>query len=125
MPFRKKMILLLLMLVFFVLILIIDPVKADALESMQTNLNMSIADIIMIIVSCGCIVIGAIDARIAIFCAFLLYASCFIAFTLATEEGISGFNPYYSGVAMMLCFVIVVLLLLISYKKANTPINVV
>lgn len=114
-----------LILFFIVLILSVSSVKADAIETMQTNLNMSIADIIMIIASGGIIVIAAFDARIAVMCAFIIYASMFITFTLATEEGISGFNPYYSGLAMMICFIILCLCLLISYKKTNTPLNVV
>lgn len=99
-------------------------VQADAVETISDNLNMSIADIIMIVVSCGIIVISALDARIAVMCAFLIYCSLFILFTLMTEEGMSGFNPYYSGVAMMLCFVVICLSLLISYKKGNTPMTV-
>jgi len=122
MSYRKSLFLLLFLLLF---ILSISNVKADALETLQTNLNMSISDIIMIIASCGIVVITAFDARIAVMCAFLIYASIFIVFTLATEEGTSGFNPYYSGVAMMLCFVILCLGLLISYKKSNMPMNVV
>jgi len=100
-------------------------VNADAVETLQNNLNMSVADIILLIISCGCIVIGAFDSRIAIMCAFLLYAILFIVFTLATDEGHAGFNPYFAGLAMMVCFVVLCLMLLISYKKTNTPYNVV
>lgn len=120
MSYKKTMFLA--VLIYF---LFVSTVKADALDTMETNLNMEISDVIMIVLSCAIIVIGALDARIAIMCAFLLYTSVFILFTLATEEGIAGFNPYYSGVAMMMCFVIVCLMLLISYKKSNTPYNVV
>ena len=115
----------LLLVFFFLLLLFVSSVKADAVETVTDNLNMSIADIIMIVVSCGIIVIVALDARIAVMCAFLIYTSLFILFTLMTDEGMSGFNPYYSGVAMMLCFVILVLGLLISYKKGSTPMSVV
>lgn len=120
----RKLVFLLFMMSFLLTITMVSTVKADAVERLETNLNMSVSDVVMIIISCGVIVIGAFDARIAIMCALLLYASAFIVFTLATEEGFSGFNPYYSGVAMMLCFVVLCLSLLISYKKGNTPMHV-
>lgn len=120
----RKLVFLLFLISFLLTITAVSTVKADAIERLETNLNMSISDIIIILLSCGIVVIGAFDARIAIMCALLLYASAFIVFTLATEEGYSGFNPYYSGVAMMLCFVILCISLLISYKKGNTPMQV-
>ena len=109
----------------FSLFLFMNSVEADAVETITDNLNMGLADIIMLVVTCGIIVISALDARIAVMCALLIYTSLFILFTLMTEEGMTGFNPYFSGVAMMLCFVVLCLSLLISYKKANTPYNVV
>lgn len=96
-------------------------VCGDALETMQNNLGVSVADIIMLILTGGIIVIVAFDARIALMIAFLLYASLFIVFTSATEAGYIGFNPYFSGVAMMGCFVLLALSLLVTYKKTNTP----
>lgn len=127
MSYRKLTPYLILSYVILLLILSLSTsnAKADAIETIQDNLNMAIADIIMIVVSCGIIVISAFDARIAVMCAFLIYASIFILFTLITEEGMTGFNPYFSGVAMMLCFVVLCLGLLVTYKKGNTPINVV
>ena len=119
----KKILFLMLFLLFF--IFSFNVVSADAIETMEDNLQVSIADIIMIIVSCGLVVMIAFDARIALMCALLIYTGIFILFTLAVEEGYSNFNPYFSGVAMMLCFVILCLSLLISYKKGNTPYNVV
>ena len=116
---RKILLLMLLML------LAVVTVQADAITTMETNLNMSIADIIMVILSGGIVIVGALDARVALMFAFLIYTSVFILFTLVTEEGIAGFNPYYSGVAMMVCFVLLCLMLLVSYKKANTPLGVV
>lgn len=113
-----------LLLMLFTLFAVIT-VKADAISTMETNLNMSIADVIMVVVSGGIVIVGALDARIALMFAFLVYTSIFILFTLVTEEGITGFNPYYSGVAMMVCFVLLCLMLLVSYKKANTPLGVV
>lgn len=107
------------------IILLCSCVNGDAIERMQTNLNMELSDVIMIGISCGIIVICAFDPRIALMIAFLLYASIFILFTLITEEGISGFNPYYSGVAMMICLVVLCLSLLITHKKVTTPYNVV
>lgn len=98
---------------------------ANPVERIEENLNMGAADIIMFIVSGGCIIIVALDARIALMCALLIYTSLFILFTLLTEEGISGFNPYVSGVAMMVCFVVICVSLLITYKKSNTPYGVV
>lgn len=114
-------------LLFFLIqiILVCNCVNADAIERMQTNLNMELSDVIMIGVSCGIIVICAFDARIALMIAFLLYASIFILFTLITEEGIAGFNPYYSGLAMMICLVILCLSLLITHKKVTTPYSVI
>ena len=118
----KKNIMLLMLLSF--LLLFSFSVCADSVENIETNLQMSIADIIMIIVSGGIVIITAFDARIALMCAFLIYASLFILFTLMTEEGMTGFSPYYSGVAMMVCFVIICLSLLVTYKKSNTPYGV-
>lgn len=112
----------LLMLLFFAAIIALSlNVSASSIDTFEANLQMSVADIIMIILSCGIIVIAAVEARIALMCAFLIYGGLFILFTFMTEEGMSGFNPYYSGVAMMVCFVIICLSLLITYKKANTP----
>lgn len=108
-----------------ILLLFCSSCSATAINTIENNLDMSIADIIMIIVSCGIIIIIAFDARIALMCALLLYTSIFILYTTITEEGISGFNPYYSGVAMMVCFIVLCLSLLITYKKSNTPLNVV
>lgn len=121
----KKIIFILFMMGFSFTVLTVNIVKADAIDTMSDNLDMSMADVIMVVLSCGIVVIAAAEVRIAIMCAFLLYGSLFIVFTLATQEGISNFDPYYSGVAMMLTFVILVLSLLISYKKVNTPMNVV
>lgn len=116
-----KKIMFLTVLIYF---LFVSTVEANAMETMSTNLNMGISDIIMVVLSCSLVVIGALDARIALMCAFLLYTAVFILFTLATEEGISGFNPYASGVAMMMCFVILCLMLLVTYKRSNTPYQV-
>ena len=112
---------------FIVSIVLVFNVTAQTkgIDNLEETLQMTIADIIMIIISGGIIVLIAFDARIALMLAFLLYASMFILFTLLTEEGFSNFNPYYSGVAMMLCFVLICLSLLITYKKSNTPYNVV
>lgn len=106
---------------FFVISLTAPLVCADATDNIETNLGASVSDIIMIIVSCGVIVLCAFDLRIALMLAFLLYASLFIVFSLATEVGYDGFNPYYAGVAMMACFVLLALSLLITYKKVNSP----
>ena len=115
---RYKKIFLLLLLTIFVF----SPVVCgNALEKISNNLGVSAADIILIILTGGIIVFAALDVRIALMLAFLLYASVFIVFTLATEEGYTGFNPYYSGVAMMCCFVLLALSLLITYKKTNSP----
>jgi len=111
---------------FLLFFMVFSPVvSSDAIENIENNLGVSIANIIIIILSCGIFVITAFDARIALMIAFLLYASLFIVFTLATEEGYEGFNPYFSGVAMMVCFVLLALSLLITYKKTNTPPHVV
>lgn len=96
-------------------------VQSNAISTMENNLGVNISDIILIILTGGIIVIVAFDARIALMLAFLLYASLFIVFTLATEAGYSGFDPYFSGVAMMACFVLLALSLLVTYKKANSP----
>jgi len=117
---QSKAILLLFMMIGFSICLF-SNVSANALDTMETNLGMSIADIIMIVISAGCIIFVAVDARIALMIALLLYTGVFVLFTLATEEGYGNFNPYYSGVAMMLCFVVICLSLLISYKRGNTP----
>lgn len=122
MLFKKILILLAIVLLF---LMISTTCSGDAIERIENNLKVTIADIIMIIASCGIIVVGAFDTRIAIMFAFLLYTVIFIVFTLATEEGYENFNPYFSGLAMMVCFIILCLMLLVSYKKANTPLNVV
>lgn len=98
---------------------------ANPVEQIEENLDMSIADVIMIVVSCGIVIIVAFDVRIALMCALLIYSSIFIVFTLLTEEGFENFNPYFSGIAMMLCFVVLCVSILITYKKSNTPYNVV
>jgi len=98
---------------------------ANPVERIEENLNMSVADILTMVVSCGIVIIVAFDARIALMCALLSYTSLFIVFTFLTDEGFSNFNPYYTGVAMMVCFVIICASLLITYKKSNTPFNVV
>ncbi|GAG87364.1 unnamed protein product [marine sediment metagenome] len=72
MLFKK---ILLLSLFLLVLVLSMGTVNASAIDTMQENLNMEVADIMMIVVSCGIIVIVAFDARIALMCAFLIYAS--------------------------------------------------
>ncbi len=115
-----------LFILFFLGFLVFSPlVSCDAVGSIEDNLGASVADIVIIVLSCGIFVITAFDARIALMIAFLLYASVFIVFTLATEAGYEGFNPYYSGVAMMVCFVLLSLALLVTYKKTNMPPNLV
>lgn len=116
MLFRKILILFLL-----IITICVTSCEAATYNKVEENLDMSIADIILIIVSCGIIIITALDVRIALMCALLIYTGIFIVFTYLTEEGFSNFNPYYSGLAMMLCFVILCLGLLITYKKSNTP----
>lgn len=112
-------------LVLMLVLMCANVVSADAVDTMEENLSLSIHDIIMLIITCASLIVVALDARIALMFALMLYTSVFILFTLVTEEGIAGFNPYFSGTAMMLCFVVLCLSLLITYKKGNTPYNVV
>jgi len=119
--YRKRIVLLLMLFALSIVLVFNVEAQTKGIDNLEETLQMSIADIIMIIISGGIIVITAFDLRIALMLAFLLYASMFILFTLMTEEGFSNFNPYYSGVAMMLCFVMLVLMLLVTYKKSNTP----
>lgn len=121
----KRFILLVSLLLVCNLLILIDQAAADPVETFETNLNMTLPDIIMIIISCGCIVIVAFDSRIALMIAFILYTSVFIVFTEASAAGYTAFNPYYSGSAMMICFALICISLLVTYKKSNTPLNVV
>ncbi len=114
----KKMFLTMFFFIFFVSCPI---VYGDAVDTIENNLGVEASNIILLILTCGVVVIVAFDARIALMIAFLLYASLFIVFTLATEAGYGGFDPYFSGVAMMACFVLLALSLLVTYKKANSP----
>lgn len=121
----KRLVYLVMLVNLVTLVMLPGLVTADPISNMENNLQMSMADIIMVILSCGLVVISAFDTRIALMSALLLYTSVFILFTVATEEGYTGFTPYYSGVAMMLCFVLLAISLLVTYKKSNTPLNVV
>lgn len=107
-----------------IFIAITCTVSANAVDTIEENLDMPISEILMVVTTCGIVVISALDTRIAIMLGTLLYTSLFILFYLATEQGYTGFNPYYPGVAMMMCLVILSLALLIPYKKANTPYHV-
>ena len=115
----------LILLIFLTLLTVKTVTATDPLTTFENNLDMSIADICFIIISCGLVIMTAFDTRVALMMGIMLYAVVFVVFTLATEEGYTQFNPYYSGVAMMLCFVIMCVSLLVTYKKGNTPINVV
>lgn len=121
----KRLVRFVILLNLVMLVILPGLAAADPVETFETNLNMSLADICMIIISCGCIVIVAFDSRIALMCAFILYAAVYIVFTQATIAGYQNFNPYYSGTAMMMCFVLICITLLVTYKKSNTPLNVV
>jgi hypothetical protein len=117
----KKIFLFLLLTIF-----IFCPIAiSSATETISNSLGVTPADIILIIETGGIIVIVALDARIALMLGFILYASTFVIFTLAPEAGYTGFDPYFPGVAFMGCFVLMALSLLITYKKSNTPGNMV
>lgn len=111
--------------IFFLMLLglfFLTPIVCgNAIENISNNLGIQVSDICLIILTGGIIVIAAFDARVALMLAFLLYASTFIVFYEATNLGYEGFNPYFSGVAMMGCFVLLCLSLLITYKKSNSP----
>lgn len=121
---HKKIILFMLFTLLTLFTLVSNVCSADAIETMETNLNVAMADVILIVVSCAILIVVALDARIAVMCALLIYSSLFILYTVLTELGYSGYNAYYPGVAMMLCIVILCLALLVTYKKVNTPYNV-
>jgi len=118
MRFNNKMVLLTIF--FYLIILSASIVSANAITTMETNLQMNISDIVLLVVTLGLIVFTVLDVRIAVMLGLLLYTSIFVLYTVLTELGYTGYNAYFPGVAMMLCIVLLCLMLLISYKKSNT-----
>ena len=81
------------------------------------NLGVGIGDIVLLILTCSLVIIGAFDIRIAAMFATLLYAVAFILFYEVTAAGYSGFDPGRAGILVVVSIVILALLVLASGKS--------
>ena len=88
-------------------------------ERISSNLGMSLSDVILLMIFCGLLLLGAFDIRVAAMFGTLLYSICFVVFYQATVMGYSGFEPFKAGVIVVFCIVILALLVLSSGKSGN------
>jgi len=86
----------------------------DIATNLYSGLGLSLVDIILLITAGGALITAVEDVRIGIMCATMLFLSEFIIFYEL------GYDDYYKPlIVMMLCVVLLIISLMISYPKNN------
>lgn len=110
-----------LVLIYFVTCIVffmVRTVGASAQDTFEENLGASVGDIILLLIGCGCVVLGAFNWRVALMVFFLCSCGCYIAFYALAESG-NNIDPNHAGVLLVLSIALLGLSLLVSYRKPS------